>query len=166
MSDNRINISPETKLKDLIESGFTVGEMMTVMMEMQEGKLEMAPEKDAETLEDRVIKVLHEIGVPAHLKGYKHVKSAIILVIKNAQYIEALTKWLYPTVAKEYGTTPSKVERTIRHAIEVAWERGDVEILKKYFGNTISVVKGKPTNGEFIAMIAEIIKQQNDEAGK
>ena len=106
-------------------------------------------------LETTVTEVIHEIGVPAHIKGYQYLREAIILTIADMEVINAVTKVLYPAVAKKYGTTPSRVERAIRHAIEVAWDRGDLETLQKFFGYTVSNIKGKPTNSEFIAMIAD-----------
>ena len=99
--------------------------------------------------------VIHEIGVPAHIKGYQYLREAIILTINDMDAINAVTKVLYPEVARKFSTTPSRVERAIRHAIEVAWDRGDVETLQKFFGYTVSGIKGKPTNSEFIAMIAD-----------
>ena len=101
------------------------------------------------------LEVIHEIGVPAHIKGYQYLREAIILTVENMDVINAVTKVLYPEVAKRFGTTPSRVERAIRHAIEVAWDRGDIETLQKYFGYTVNSAKGKPTNSEFIAMIAD-----------
>lgn len=106
-------------------------------------------------LEAMVTDVIHEIGVPAHIKGYQYLREAIILTINDMEMINAVTKVLYPAVAKKFGTTPSRVERAIRHAIEVAWDRGDIEVLQKFFGYTVSNIKGKPTNSEFIAMIAD-----------
>ena len=106
-------------------------------------------------LEGMVTDVIHEIGVPAHIKGYQYLREAIILTINDMEMINAVTKVLYPEVAKKFDTTPSRVERAIRHAIEVAWDRGDIEVLQKYFGYTVSNIKGKPTNSEFIAMIAD-----------
>ena len=106
-------------------------------------------------LEATVTDIIHEIGVPAHIKGYQYLREAIILTIRDMDMINAVTKVLYPEVARKYATTPSRVERAIRHAIEVAWDRGDIEVLQKYFGYTVSNIKGKPTNSEFIAMIAD-----------
>ena len=106
-------------------------------------------------LESMVTDIIHEIGVPAHIKGYQYLREAIILTINDMEMINAVTKVLYPEVARKFDTTPSRVERAIRHAIEVAWDRGDIEILQKYFGYTVSNIKGKPTNSEFIAMIAD-----------
>ena len=107
------------------------------------------------SLESVVTDIIHEIGVPAHIKGYQYLREAIILTIRDMDAINAVTKVLYPEVARKFGTTPSRVERAIRHAIEVAWDRGDVEVLQKFFGYTVSGIKGKPTNSEFIAMIAD-----------
>ncbi|MBE6789433.1 MAG: sporulation transcription factor Spo0A [Ruminococcaceae bacterium] len=109
-------------------------------------------------LEATVTEVLHQIGVPAHIKGYQYLRTAIILVIENNDMIDHITKELYPTVAKKYKTTATRVERSIRHAIETAWDRGDVEVLNSYFGYTIHNQKGKPTNSEFIAMISDKIR--------
>ena len=111
--------------------------------------------QDQDDLEAMVTDVIHEIGVPAHIKGYQYLREAIILTINDMEMINAVTKVLYPAVAKKFGTTPSRVERAIRHAIEVAWDRGDIEVLQKFFGYTVSNIKGKPTNSEFIAMIAD-----------
>ena len=108
-------------------------------------------------LETMVTDIIHEIGVPAHIKGYQYLREAIMLTVGDMEIINAVTKVLYPAVAKKYGTTPSRVERAIRHAIEVAWDRGDIETLQRIFGYTVSNVKGKPTNSECIAMIADNI---------
>ncbi|MBR4425859.1 MAG: sporulation transcription factor Spo0A [Oscillospiraceae bacterium] len=113
---------------------------------------------DQETeLERAVTDVIHEIGVPAHIKGYQYLREAIIITIHDMEVINAVTKVLYPAVARKFSTTPSRVERAIRHAIEVAWDRGDLETLQKFFGYTVSNIKGKPTNSEFIAMIADCL---------
>ena len=114
-----------------------------------------APEEVTAALKNQVTTIIHEIGVPAHIKGYQYLREAIILAVNDIEVINAVTKVLYPAVAKRFGTTPSRVERAIRHAIEVAWDRGDLETLQKYFGYTVSNAKGKPTNSEFIAMIAD-----------
>ena len=119
------------------------------------------PEGDSgPSLESQVTAIIHEVGVPAHIKGYQYLREAIIIVVKDMDVINAVTKVLYPAVAKRFGTTASRVERAIRHAIEVAWDRGDLETLQKYFGYTVSNAKGKPTNSEFIAMIADRIRLQ------
>ena len=111
-------------------------------------------------LEIRVTEVIHQIGVPAHIKGYQYLREAIIMAVDDIDVVNAVTKVLYPAVAKKYNTTRSRVERAIRHAIEVAWDRGDIEVLQNYFGYTISSVKGKPTNSEFISMIADKLRLQ------
>ena len=111
--------------------------------------------EDTGELEERITEILHEIGVPAHIKGYQYLREAITLTVEDMDIINAVTKVLYPEVARKFGTTPSRVERAIRHAIEVAWDRGNVETLQRFFGYTVSGIKGKPTNSEFIAMIAD-----------
>ncbi len=114
-------------------------------------------ETTSRDLERQVTAIIHEIGVPAHIKGYQYLREAIGLAVDDMEIINAVTKVLYPAVAKKFNTTSSRVERAIRHAIEVAWDRGDLETLQKYFGYTVSNAKGKPTNSEFIAMIADRI---------
>ena len=109
-------------------------------------------------LEGMVTAIIHEIGVPAHIKGYQYLREAILLAVDDMDVINAVTKVLYP--ARRFSTTPSRVERAIRHAIEVAWDRGDLETLQKYFGYTVNSAKGKPTNSEFIAMIADRLQLQ------
>lgn len=109
-------------------------------------------------LEVMITDIIHQIGVPAHIKGYHYLREAIMLSIKNEEAINSVTKVLYPTVAKKYATTSSRVERAIRHAIEVAWDRGDIDVLNAYFGFTVNNDRGKPTNSEFIAMIADKIR--------
>ena len=112
------------------------------------------------SIEIKVTEILHEIGVPAHIKGYNYLRDSIIMSTEKPEIINAVTKQLYPSVAKKYETTSSRVERAIRHAIEVAWDRGDVDILNSYFGYTIHTGRGKPTNSEFIAMIADKLRLQ------
>ena len=121
------------------------------------------PEQHAAQLKNQVTAVIHEIGVPAHIKGYQYLREAIMIAVDDMEVINAVTKVLYPAVAKRFATTPSRVERAIRHAIEVAWDRGDLETLQKYFGYTVSNAKGKPTNSEFIAMIADrlVLERKN-----
>ena len=116
---------------------------------------------DRNDLEAQVTGIIHKIGVPAHIKGYQYLRTAIIMTIEDADLINAVTKVLYPTVAKKYQTTSSRVERAIRHAIEVAWDRGDLDTLNAYFGYTIQNDRGKPTNSEFIAMIADNLRLRN-----
>lgn len=121
--------------------------------------------RQEQSLESVVTEVIHEIGVPAHIKGYQYLREAIIMAIYDMDVINAVTKVLYPEVAKKFNTTPSRVERAIRHAIEVAWDRGDLETIQKFFGYTVSNIKGKPTNSEFIAMIADRLSLQRKDAG-
>ncbi len=111
-------------------------------------------------LEIVVSQIMHKIGVPAHIRGYQYLREAIILSINNGEMMSSVTKVLYPTVAKTFKTTSSRVERAIRHAIEVAWDRGDVDVLSSYFGYTIQNARGKPTNSEFIAMISDKLRLQ------
>ena len=111
-------------------------------------------------LEKDVTDMIHEIGVPAHIKGYQYLREAIMMSVEDVEMLGSITKVLYPTIAKKYQTTPSRVERAIRHAIEVAWSRGKMETLDGLFGYTINTGKGKPTNSEFIALIADKIRLQ------
>ncbi|MFI3254350.1 MAG: sporulation transcription factor Spo0A [Eubacteriales bacterium] len=115
------------------------------------------------SMESAVTSIIHEIGVPAHIKGYQYLRKAIVIAVADIEVINQVTKVLYPQVAKDFHTTASRVERAIRHAIEVAWDRGDLETLQKYFGYTVSNIKGKPTNSEFIAMIADRLRLQMQE---
>ena len=125
------------------------------LMEHMAHAAEQQGDAPAPQLEGMVTAIIHEIGVPAHIKGYQYLREAIMITVQDMDAINAVTKVLYPEVAKRFNTTPSRVERAIRHAIEVAWDRGDVETLQKYFGYTVNSAKGKPTNSEFIAMIAD-----------
>ena len=113
---------------------------------------------EPDDIETQVTQIIHQIGVPAHIKGYQYLRTAILLTVKDSDIINSVTKVLYPSVAKKYATTTSRVERAIRHAIEVAWDRGDVDTLNSYFGYTIQNNRGKPTNSEFIAMIADNLR--------
>ena len=113
-----------------------------------------------QSVEALVTGIIHEIGVPAHIKGYQYLREAIIIAVNDMDVINAITKVLYPQVAKTFQTTPSRVERAIRHAIEVAWDRGDLDTLQRFFGYTVSNTKGKPTNSEFIALIADKLQLQ------
>lgn len=111
-----------------------------------------------ESMENRVTDMIHEIGIPAHIKGYHYLRDAILMAIDDMDVLNAITKVLYPTVAKMHQTTSSRVERAIRHAIEVAWSRGKLDTLEELFGYTVSTGKGKPTNSEFIALVADTIR--------
>lgn len=116
-----------------------------------------APLTDSD-LELMITEIIHQIGVPAHIKGYHYLRDAIMMSIKDPECINAVTKVLYPSVAKKYSTTSSRVERAIRHAIEVAWDRGDIDVLNMYFGYTVHTSRGKPTNSEFVAMISDKLR--------
>ena len=140
---------------DLADLARRIAAHNTVMPMFNDPGKNLPPEVE---LEMRVTNIIHDIGVPAHIKGYQYLREAIIMTVKDMDIINAITKVLYPTVAKRYKTTSSRVERAIRHAIEVAWDRGDVEVLNGFFGYTVSNVKGKPTNSEFISMIADRIR--------
>ncbi len=130
------------------------------LLSMREKANEQKPTQETNTpdIETQVTKIIHQIGVPAHIKGYQYLRTAILLTIQDSDIINSVTKVLYPSVAKKYQTTTSRVERAIRHAIEVAWDRGDVDTLNSYFGYTIQNNRGKPTNSEFIAMIADNLR--------
>lgn len=114
--------------------------------------------KSSKIIEIEVTKMIQQMGVPAHVKGYQYLRDAIVYVIKDVSLLGAVTKELYPMIAKKYNTTPSRVERAIRHAIELAWDRGNIEFMNKFFGYTINVDRGKPTNSEFIAMVADKLR--------
>ena len=122
--------------------------------------IDISPEnqKNQDNLEALVTNVIHEVGVPAHIKGYQYLREAIIMVVSDIDMINQITKQLYPEIAEKYHTTPSRVERAIRHAIEVAWGRGEQQTVERIFGYTVSAAKGKPTNSEFIAMIADKLR--------
>ena len=123
-------------------------------------------ESNKNDLEAAVTNIIHEVGVPAHIKGYQFLREAIIMSVKNVEMINQVTKLLYPDIANKYNTTPSRVERAIRHAIEVAWGRGDPKVTESIFGYTVSADKGKPTNSEFIAMIADKLRLELKSASK
>ena len=137
-----------------------VAERLGEILRMEQGKRNPAKQRENMNLEAMVTSVIHEIGVPAHIKGYQYLREAIKIAVNDMDVINAITKVLYPQVAKTFSTTPSRVERAIRHAIEVAWDRGDLEVLQSFFGYTVSNSKGKPTNSEFIALIADKLQLQ------
>jgi len=146
---------------------FSVGallEKVRAVKNVRRETVDIIPSRNEKSLETTVTEVIHEIGVPAHIKGYKYLREAIMLTVEDMEIINAVTKVLYPEVAKRFNTTPSRVERAIRHAIEVAWDRGDLEVLQKFFGYTVSNIKGKPTNSEFIAMIADRLSLQRKDS--
>ena len=119
------------------------------------------PAASAGNYDVEVTSILHQMGVPAHIKGYQYLRDAIVFVIEDINLLGAVTKELYPMIAEKYNTTASRVERAIRHGIELAWDRGNIDLMNKYFGYTIDVERGKPTNSEFIAMIADKLKMAN-----
>ncbi len=125
---------------------------------IKETKQPPSPENFQHSLEVEVTNIMHEIGIPAHIKGYQYLRDAIMMVVKDLDIINSITKQLYPSIARIYNTTPSRVERAIRHAIEVAWSRGKVDAIDSLFGYTVSIGKGKPTNSEFIAMVADKLR--------
>lgn len=116
------------------------------------------------SLEAKITNIIHEIGVPAHIKGYLYLREAITMVVGNMELLSAVTKELYPNIAKQFNTTPSRVERAIRHAIEVAWSRGKVDTINSLFGYTVHTEKGKPTNSEFVAMVADKLRLEQKNA--
>ncbi len=151
-------------LGDLMNANREFQIMITVpSTKRQETKLQQTetikPQKNRD-LEQDVTDIIHEIGVPAHIKGYQYLREAIMMSVQDPVMISSITKLLYPTIAKRFQTTTSRVERAIRHAIEVAWSRGRMETLDALFGYTINTGKGKPTNSEFIALIADKIRLQ------
>ena len=150
-------------LNNLISTNKEFRIMITVPSAMQEGdvqNVDMLQIPVQHDLEKDVTDMIHEIGVPAHIKGYQYLREAIMMSVEDVEMLGSITKVLYPTIAKKYQTTPSRVERAIRHAIEVAWSRGRMETLDALFGYTINTGKGKPTNSEFIALIADKIRLQ------
>lgn len=137
-----------------------VAERLKEILKTEEEQNTHKPRKSEVNIDAMVTSVIHEVGVPAHIKGYQYLREAIKIAVDDMEVINAITKVLYPQVAKTFSTTPSRVERAIRHAIEVAWDRGDLETLQSYFGYTVSNSKGKPTNSEFIALIADRLQLQ------
>ena len=131
-----------------------------ISKEIKTQYIDISPDRrsNEDNLEALVTNIIHEVGVPAHIKGYQYLREAIIMVINDIDVINQITKQLYPDIAVKYHTTPSRVERAIRHAIEVAWGRGQQDVVERIFGYTVSAAKGKPTNSEFIAMIADKLR--------
>ena len=137
-----------------------LGERIKMMLDIDTditSDMTPARSKQSPNLEIIVTDIIHQIGVPAHIKGYHYLREAIIASVGDSEMLESVTKLLYPAVAKKFKTTPSRVERAIRHAIEIAWDRGDIDTLNSFFGYTINTGKGKPTNSEFIALITDKI---------
>lgn len=141
-----------------------VVERLGEILKAEDGEDQRLARQNNTNVEAMVTSIIHEIGVPAHIKGYQYLREAIKIAVDDMEVINAITKVLYPQVAKTFSTTPSRVERAIRHAIEVAWDRGDLETLQRFFGYTVSNTKGKPTNSEFIALIADRLQLQIREA--
>ena len=125
---------------------------------LTQGNESVAGQRARYNLETDVTNIIHEIGVPAHIKGYQYLRDAIMMSVDDSEMLNSITKILYPSIAKQHGTTPSRVERAIRHAIEVAWSRGKVDTIDELFGYTVHNGKGKPTNSEFVALIADKIR--------
>lgn len=146
------------RIRQLFSSGSSIGEFRRGTFMVPESHHSFS---DSNTLEAEITNIIHEIGVPAHIKGYLYLREAITMVVNDIELLSAVTKELYPSIAKRYNTTASRVERAIRHAIEVAWARGQVETINKLFGYTINNGKGKPTNSEFIAMVADKLRLKN-----
>ena len=138
------------------------GEKIRGKLEIQtvkkESKIPVPSVYPENTLEADITSIIREIGIPAHIKGYQYIREAIMMTVNDMNLLNYITKLLYPTIAKKYKTTSSSVERAIRHAIEVAWNRGKIDVLEEMFGYTISAGKGKPTNSEFIALIADKLR--------
>lgn len=143
-------------LEECRKRGLTLEDLLESVNESIEIK-EVSKESGAE-IEKRVTDIMKEVGVPAHIKGFQYVRCSIIYLLENPEAIGSVTKVLYPNVAKKFGTTASRVERAMRHAIDVAWSRGDVNVLQKYFGYTIDPNRGRPTNSEFIAMLVDYLR--------
>ena len=156
------------KIYEILEELMNGDREFQIMIHVPQGQTEITPyavpntigmkKKEEKNLEKDVTEMIHEIGVPAHIKGYHYLREAIMMCVEDVEMLNSITKILYPTIAEKFQTTPSRVERAIRHAIEVAWSRGRMETLDALFGYTINTGKGKPTNSEFIALIADKIK--------
>ena len=143
-------------LEECRKRGLTLEDLLESVNESIE--IEETSEESGAEIEKRVTDIMKEVGVPAHIKGYQYVRCSIIYVLENPETIGSVTKVLYPSVAKEFGTTASRVERAMRHAIDVAWSRGDAYVFQKYFGSTIDPNRGRPTNSEFIAMLVDYVR--------
>lgn len=139
------------KLKEVVVP--TITQEISPLIQKELGDIPVAA-----SLEEMVTQILHEIGVPAHIKGYQYLRDAISISVRDMENLSSVTKILYPTVAKKHKTTPSRVERAIRHAIEVAWSRGNIQQIESIFGYTVSAAKGKPTNSEFISLIVDKLR--------
>ena len=159
-SDSTNAICIRLNVRDVVRRPIDMDVLMNRLIQVSQ-PVEMPEPVDTEfALEVKVTEVIHQIGVPAHIKGYQYLRDSIMMAVHDMESVGAITKILYPSIAKKYHTTSSRVERAIRHAIEVAWDRGDLETLQSYFGYTVSGIKGKPTNSEFISMIADRLRLQ------
>lgn len=135
-------------------------EKQKIMAEIKSMIEPVEKEKQTENVDDVISEILFELGMPSHIKGYRYSVYAIKIAVEVPDIIDAITGKLYPAVADHYGTIATRVERAIRHAIECAWDRADLDVIEKYFGNTVSLTKGRPTNSEFIARMANIVKRK------
>lgn len=142
-----------------VAGGDKISEIIPVTSKLSLHKSPSVPD-----LEKSVTEIILDVGVPAHIKGYQYLRTAIMMAVNDSEILNAITKVLYPSIAKEYKTTSSRVERAIRHAIEVAWDRGNIDTLHDLFGYSIKTSKGKPTNSEFVAMIADKLRLQRKSA--
>jgi two-component system response regulator (stage 0 sporulation protein A) len=140
------------RIRQLVTNQSSVGHSVV------SNKANVVPIAKGKNLDANITSIIHEIGVPAHIKGYQYLREAITMVYNNIEILGAITKTLYPAIAQKYKTTPSRVERAIRHAIEVAWTRGNIDSISHLFGYTINISKSKPTNSEFIAMVADKLR--------
>lgn len=149
-------------LEECRRKGVTIEDLLEVISAAIDSKETIGKEEiettDKENIEVRVSDLLKEIGIPAHIKGYRYVRYSIIYALEDSNALDCVTKVLYPRVAKEFNATSSRVERAIRHAIEVAWSRGEIDVLQRYFGYTVDMSRGKPTNSEFIAMMVDYLR--------
>ena len=144
------------RIRQLVEQ--SNGYFSTLLHSLQCSKSNVVPIAKGKNLDANITSIIHEIGVPAHIKGYQYLREAITMVYNNIEILGAITKTLYPAIAEKFKTTPSRVERAIRHAIEVAWTRGNIDSISHLFGYTINISKSKPTNSEFIAMVADKLR--------
>ncbi|SDD44843.1 two-component system, response regulator, stage 0 sporulation protein A [Paenibacillus sp. UNCCL117] len=143
------------RIRQLVTTSSSSMPMMSSQISMKANVVQLPKGKN---LDANITTIIHEIGVPAHIKGYQYLREAITMVYNNIEILGAITKTLYPAIAEKYKTTPSRVERAIRHAIEVAWTRGNIDSISHLFGYTINISKSKPTNSEFIAMVADKLR--------
>lgn len=146
------------RVRQLVGSQTTMSSNNNSSSSMFMNKSNVVPMGKHKNLDASITSIIHEIGVPAHIKGYQYLREAITMVYNNIEILGAITKTLYPAIAEKFKTTPSRVERAIRHAIEVAWTRGNIDSISHLFGYTINISKSKPTNSEFIAMVADKLR--------